>query len=156
MTVTRRALRFETLDDAVRDAEHLLLGYERAGNWTLSQVCDHLTCWLTYPVDGFPKSPLPIAVMLWVLKKTIGRNRLEEYLRTQSFPTGKPTIPQSVPPAGDDAAAVARFRVAAERLMKYDGPIQPSPLFGPMTQDVLLKLQCVHAAHHLSFLVPKT
>lgn len=152
----RRQLRFDTLTEAVRDAEMLLArGYDRAGNWTLSQVCDHLTCWLTYPIDGFPKAPFPIAAMLWVMQKTIGRSKLTTYLTDRSFPAGKPTMPQTVVPAGDDAAAVARFRTAVERLMNHDGPIVPSPLFGPMTKDEALKLQCVHTAHHLSFLVPK-
>ena len=40
---TRRELRFDSLDEVVRDAEHLLaVGYDRAGNWDLAQCCGHL------------------------------------------------------------------------------------------------------------------
>ena len=62
MRATRRTLTFDTLDAAVRDAEYLLAaGYDRAGNWDLAQCLDHLAAWLTYPVSGFPKAPLPIS-----------------------------------------------------------------------------------------------
>ena len=72
------------------------------------------------------------------------------------MPAGKPTMPQSVPPpGGDDAAGVARIRETVERVRAFAGPPLPSPFFGPMDRDTWVKLNCVHAAHHLSFLVPK-
>lgn len=153
---TRRELRFDSLPEAVRDAETLLAkGYDKAGNWSLSQVCDHLADWMTYPIDGFPKPPIFIAPILWMLKVTVGRRKIETYLRDRSFPAGKPTMPQTIHPVRDDKAAAERFRAAAERFVKHDGPIHPSPLFGAMTKDVAEQLQRVHCAHHLSFLVPK-
>jgi hypothetical protein len=152
----RRELRFDSLSEAVRDAETLLAkGYDKAGNWTLSQVCDHLTDWLTFPLDGFPKAPLPIAAMLWMMKVTIGKRKLQEYLKNRSFPAGKPTMPQSIHPPGDDAAAVVKYKAAAKRFMEHSGPYLPSPLFGAYSNEDAARLQCVHAAHHLSFLVPK-
>jgi hypothetical protein len=51
---------------------------------------------------------------------------------------------------------VARLKAAAERFKTYTGDIVPSPLFGKMTKDEAEKLQLVHSAHHLSFLVPKS
>ena len=157
MTVVRRDLRFESLDAVVRDAEHLLAsGYEKAGNWDLTQVCDHLADWMGFQIDGFPKPPAPIRAMLWVMKKTIGRKKLLQYLADKSFPAGKPTMPQTVHAAGGDAkAAVGRLKQNAERLQAYTGPIVPSPLFGPMTKEEAVGMQLVHAAHHLSFLIPK-
>ena len=110
----RRQLQFDSLGEAVADAEKLLArGYERAGNWSLSQVCDHMADWLTFPLDGFPKAPFPISAMLWVMKKTVGRKKFESYLSTRSFPAGKPTMPQTRHNVGDDSVAVARLKAAA-------------------------------------------
>ena len=152
----RRALTFDTLDDAVRDAEALLArGYDRAGNWDLAQCCDHLAAWLTYPVAGFPKAPLPIRVMLRLVRATLGRRMLAKYLK-DGMPAGKPTMPQSVSePGGDAAAAVARLKDAAKRFQAHAGEYLPSPLFGRLSRDEALRVQLAHAAHHLSFLVPR-
>lgn len=157
MSAARRTLMFDTLADAVRDAENLLTkGYDKAGKWTLGQVCGHLANWLTYPLDGFPKVPLLLRPVLWMLKVTVGKRKLKTYLADRSFPAGKPTIPQSVPPeTAEDADGVAKLKAAAERFTAYTGPIIPSPLFGPMTKETAEQLQRVHCAHHLSFLVPK-
>jgi len=153
---TRRAPSFDTLDAAVRDAEHLLAaGYDRAGTWDLAQCLDHLAAWLTYPVSGFPTAPLPIRLMLAVVRRTLGRGMLTKYLR-DGMPAGKPTMPQSVsPPGGDPAAALERFKAAVGRFEAHGGDYLPSPLFGPLTRDEALRVQLAHAAHHLSFLVPK-
>lgn len=157
MIPTRRHLRFASLEEAVRDAENLLdKGYDRAGQWTLGQCCGHLSLWLTYPIDGFPRMPFPIAAMMWVLRRTVGPKKLKQYIETGTFPSGQPTVPETVPDVSeDDRAAVARFRQAAERLMKHEGPIIPSPFFGTMNRETALKIQAVHSAHHLSFLIPR-
>ena len=154
----RRTLKFASLRDAVADAENLLArGYEQTGQWTLGQVTGHLTDWLSYPIDGFPRVPLLIQPMLWMMKVTVGKPKLKKYLSDQSFPAGKPTIPQSVPAAtSQDAEGVAKFRAAVDRFLAHTGPLIPSPLFGAMTKETGEQLQCVHSAHHLSFLVPKS
>ncbi len=154
---TRRQLRFDTLDAAVRDAEHLLAaGYDRAGTWDLAQCLDHLTAWLTYPVDGFPRMPLLLRPVFAVVRATMGRKLLAKFLR-EGMPPGKPTVPQSVvPPGGDPGAALGRFKAAAARFGAHAGDYLPSPLLGPLSREESLKVQLGHCAHHLSFLVPKT
>lgn len=156
MTVARRELRFGSFDEVVGDAEHLLAaGYEKAGSWDLAQVCGHLAEWLRYPLDGFPPAPLPIRVMLRVVRATMGRGLYEKYVR-DGMPAGKPTMPASIPPAGrDPSEAVAALRAAVERFTAYAGELHPSPLFGRLSKDEATKLQLTHAAHHLSFLVPR-
>jgi hypothetical protein len=158
--VARRNLNFDSLDAVVRDAEGLLAGgYEKAGNWDLGQVAGHLANWMTYPLDGFPKAPLPVAMMLGLVRVTLGKKMLAKYAAPGStgMPAGKPTMTASVPPAGEDAAAaVAKLKAAAARFDAHTGEVIPSPLFGKMTRDQALRLQLVHCNHHLSFLVPKT
>ena len=153
----RRTLTFASLTDAVHEAEGMLAnGYIKVGSWSLGQLCGHLANWLTYPIDGFPRMPLILRPVMWTLRNTIGRRQFDAYLRNKAMPPGKPTIPQSVPPAdGNDAAAVASFIQAVDQLLNYDGPFHPSPLFGLLTKEELLAIHCVHTAHHLSFLVPK-
>lgn len=153
----RRQLKFSSLDAIVQDAETLLAkGYEKAGNWDLAQCCNHLAEWMRYPVEGFPKAPLPIRGVLWVMKKTVGPKKLQAYLKDGIFPPGKPTDPRTVLAAGGDAkAAVESLKRSVERLKAHAGPIVPSPFFGPMSKDECVGLQVVHCAHHLSFLVPK-
>jgi hypothetical protein len=153
----RRELKFDTLDEVVRDAENLLArGYDRAGNWDLAQCCSHLAKWMRFPIDGFPKPPLPIRALLWVLRHTVGRAKFREFVETGRMPAGKPTLRETVaPPGGDPAAAVAKLREAVARFQAHAGPVYPSPLFGAMTKDEATRVQLVHAAHHLSFLVPR-
>jgi hypothetical protein len=154
---TRRDLTFATLDDVTRDAENLLArGYDRAGNWDLSQCCGHLTEWMRYPLDGYPKVPLVFAPVMWLTKATLGKGMLKKILSTGKFDAGGRTLKQTVPaPGGDDAAAVAKLRETVERFKAHAGPFHPSPLFGQMTRDEWVRLNLAHTAHHLSFLVPR-
>lgn len=154
----RRQLQFDNLDEIVRDAESLLeKGYDRVGNWDLAQCCQHLSQWMRFPVEGFPKIPLPLQPLFWAMRKTVGRKKLLTYIGTKRFPAGKPTMPQTVTsPGGDAAKAVADLRTSVGRLKAHDRAIVPSPLFGPMSKDEAVQMQLVHCAHHLSFLLPKS
>jgi hypothetical protein len=153
----RRKLTFATLDDAVCDADNLLAsGYERAGQWDLTQCCHHLAVLMTYPIDGFPRFRFPMNVGVWLLKQTVARRWLRKVLESGVWPTGTPTDKRTVPPAGgNDAEAAAELKRAVERLLTHTGPLQPSPLFGMLDKETLVKLHRIHTAHHLSFLVPK-
>lgn len=152
----RRQLTFATLNDAVADAEHLLaVGYEKAGNWDLAQVCGHLSEWLRFPIDGFPKRPLVLRPLVWLIRATSGKQMRAKVL-ANGFDAGGRTMPQTVfAGGGSDAAAVAKLKETVERFEAHAGPIHPSPLFGRMTKDEARALQLRHLAHHLSFLVPK-
>lgn len=156
MAVERRNLSFASLDDVVADAENLLArGYDRAGNWDLAQVAGHLAEWLRFPVEGFPKMPLVLRPVAWLIRTTSGR-RMREKILAEGFPAGGRTVPSTVPAAGGDAAAaVAKLRESGRRLKEHTGPVVPSPLFGAMTKDEAVRLQLKHCEHHLSFLVPK-
>ncbi len=153
----RRRLRFHDLDEAVRDAESLLRGgYRRVGRWDLSQICDHLADWLTYPVDGMPPAPLPMRAAMFVMRHTVAPRMLRKTLDAGEMPAGAPTLPATVPaPGGDETEAVARLRRAVERFRAHEGEYLPSPLFGPVSRDEANRMQLIHCAHHLGFLIPE-
>lgn len=155
---THRTLKFDSLEAAVADAEMLLAkGYDKTGQWSLGQCCGHLANWLSYAMDGFPRAPVPIRMLMWFARNTMAPGLLKKYLAAGEMPTARPTAPQSVPAPGcDDAAGVAKFRETVERVRTFAGTPLPSPFFGPMDRDTWVKLNCVHTAHHLSFLVPKS
>jgi Protein of unknown function (DUF1569) len=155
MTIERRKLSFATLDEVVADAENLQAkGYDRAGNWDLAQVCSHLADWMRFPLEGFPV-PLLLRPILWMMKVTVGKAKFRKYL-AEGMPAGKPTIPSTVAASDSDpVAAIAKLKQSVERFKAHTGAIIPSPLFGAMNKDEALRLQLVHCAHHLSFLIPK-
>jgi hypothetical protein len=67
-------------------------------------------------------------------------------------------MPETVkaPDAATDAEAVQKFAETVERFRRHGGALHPSPLFGTMTREEHARLQAIHAAHHLGFLIPKT
>jgi hypothetical protein len=156
MAAERRKLTFASLDAVVADAENLLArGYERAGNWDLAQVVGHVTEWMRFPIDGFPKPPIFIRPMLWLMKVTAGK-KMRDRILAEGFTSGGRTMPETVPPPGGNATeAVAKLRVVVEKWKSHTGAVHASPLFGAMTKETALQLQLKHAAHHLSFLIPK-
>ena len=156
MSAERRKLAFDSLEEAISDAEHLLdVGYRRAGNWDLAQCCHHLSVLMDYPIDGFPKFKFPLSAAAWIMKNTIATSQLNKVLQSGSWPEGTPTDKRTIPiGGGDDAEAVAQLRASAERLISHAGEFQASPLFGMLDKETLLKLHRIHTAHHLSFLIP--
>ena len=147
----RRPLSFANLGEVLADVERLRAGgYERAGNWDLAQTCGHLAAWMSYPMDGFPMRRLP-----WLIRITIGKLTRRRILKSGRMPARLWTVKESVPaPGGDESAAVERLRQTAERWGRH-GEFLPSPLFGRMDREQWTRFQCIHCAHHLSFLVPR-
>jgi len=154
-----RELHFENLDDLRRELGRLKSGpYEQTGKWNLSQICSHLECWMRYPVDGFPRPPFLITIIMPVMKFAIGRRMFRKVLKTGKFPNGAPTAPETVFRAEsvNDHDSIAALLKTIDRLERFTGPAPDSPFFGPMSIDECRKLQLIHCAHHLGFLVPKT
>ena len=155
--ITRRQLRFERLDEAVSDARMLqAIGYDRAGTWDLSQVCGHLATAMEFPLDGFPRNPPHLRFAFWIIRNTLGGIVIRRVLRTGAMASGAPAIKQSIPgPGGDETQAVERLHQAVTRFQNHTGPLHPSPIFGSLDREQLHRLQLIHCAHHLGFLLPK-
>ena len=144
-----RDLQFENLDAAVDDARALLAsGYVCHGNWSLGQICRHLTLVQDPSIDGYPAwmslfAPLRPLMRRWLLPKLLGPDS----------PRGIRTAPMFVPPDNlDDAAEVEAFSASVERLINHSGEFAPHPAFGRMPRDRILEIHAAHAAHHLRFL----
>ncbi len=157
MSDERRQVKFDDLDQVIEELNRLQsVGYTPTGNWNLSQVCGHCHDWMRYSLDGYPKAPPPMRLILWLMKVTVGRRQFETVVN-KGFKAKLPTLPETVPQAdaASDAAAVEQLTKTINRLKESKGPIVPSPLYGPLTYDEAVKLQLAHCAHHLSFLNPK-
>jgi len=153
----KRTLKFSDFDEMMADVRTLLdQGYIRHGNWTLGQVCSHVADWMRFPLDGFPRAPLPIRVMMWVMKKTVGPGMKRKIL-AHGFQGGMPTAPETIPQPDEvtDGQGAQLLQETVKRVMAYEGELNPSPLFGPMDRETLMKVSLLHAEHHLGYLEPK-
>lgn len=150
----RRTLRFENLDEAVRDAEALAEA-ERAGtlrstgNWSLGQTIGHLAFWADAPFDGYPDQ---MPKMPWLIKKMLPlfKNRF----LNKGLPAGArmPKVPAGtfgVDPMPTEEA-LPKLRAAFSR-MASQMPTQTNPMFEHMTHEEWIKLNLRHAELHLSF-----
>ena len=146
----RRTLDFADFDAVLADVERLRRdGYRRAGNWGLAQACDHLTRFMRGSLEGFGfQFPLPVRLAgRWLI---LGRT-----LRTRRIPAGVKGPAPLMPPADVDADAALRdFAETLGRVRDHAGDFHPSPLFGRMTPEQWRQVHLIHAAHHLSVLVP--
>jgi hypothetical protein len=145
----RRPLEFSSLTEVMPDVDRLLQGHRAGGNWSLGQMCNHLSDSLIFSVDGFGvKAP-------WLIRKTLG-----PIIKRQLYKTGKMSegikLPEKfLPKPGLDARAEAEaLRAALQRYSAYTGPMADHPMFGPLSRDEWTRLHCIHCAHHLSFMHP--
>ena len=152
-----RELSFASLSEVVPEARRLMeQGYRKQGKWDLAQVCGHLEDWMRFPVEGFPKPGFPVNFMLWLMKKTLGKRMIRKILEQQAMGNNAPTMPQTVKAAGEisDEKAVETLEQAVNQFMNHSGEYHESPLFGKLSREDATRLQLIHCAHHLAYLVP--
>ncbi len=155
--VDRRRLRFEALDEAVRDAE-MMADAERGGslratgNWSLGQAVGHLAFWARAPFDGYPamrQPPWLLRKLLPLFKSRFLNNKLPAGARIPGVPDGT----FGVEPLPTDQA-LEELQTNFSRLAKQ-APAVPNLVFGPMTHEEWIKLNLRHAELHLSFFHPR-
>ena len=154
--VKRRAVRYETLDDAAADMNALARlerdnQLEQLGNWSLGQAIGHVATWaeFAYTPAPLPRPPFFIRLMMPLLKNRFLNKGLPAGVSIPGVEGG--TIGTEEMPT---AAAIERFVAVAERL-KREAPTQPSPAFGKLSREDGTKLQLRHAELHMSFFKPK-
>ena len=155
----RRNIRLSTLEAVKTDLRNLLSeGYTKTGEWDLSQMANHLSDWISFPMDGFPKMPFIIKIFIGIMRVTQGKSLYKKFILNQRMTIGQPTLPQTVYKPDSDATvqSVERLATLIDRLVAHRGPIHPSPIFGKLDYDEVVTLQLAHCAHHLSFLIPNS
>jgi hypothetical protein len=154
----RRTLTFKNWTEVRAELRRLQEnGYEATGQWNLAQSCAHLNDWLIFPMDGFPVAPIPVRMLLWAMRQGVGKRLLRKVLSDGQMAVGRPTMNNTVYTSDfvTDAVAVSKLEESIRRFQGFEGKIHPSPLFGAMDKATAEKLQLVHMAHHLGFLIPK-
>lgn len=153
----RRKLRFESFDEAIRDADALAAAerdgtLRQLGNWKLGQAIGHIAFWANAPFDGYPQAPpLPwlLRMIATLFKNFFLNKRIPAGGRIPSIPAG--TFGVDVIPTDE---AVASLRRAFDRLAAQQ-PTHPNPVFGELTHQEWIKLNLRHAELHLSFFHPR-
>ncbi len=151
-------LEFESLSQVFDEVQRLsATGYRALGKWNLAQICGHLNCWMTYPLDGYPVPKLHVRMVLWMVRFTVGKRLLHKIITEKKMKSGGPTLPVTVfpPNALDEHEAIQAFGRAIQRFDSFNDIIRPSPVFGSMDYETARKLQLIHCAHHLRLLIPK-
>jgi hypothetical protein len=147
----RRELWFASLDELMPEVEKLLAGHVCVGHWSLGQICNHLATAFNYPIDaGLHSAPsnVPEDPRFQLVR--------QRFFRANRFPDGR-TAPVSelVPREGlDDRFEADALRVALARFQVATGSFAPHPALGSMTKEEWAGFHCLHAAHHLGFVVP--
>jgi hypothetical protein len=152
----RRKLRFESIDDALGEAERLAKAeregrLKQIGNWTLGQILGHLAAWANFAQEGYPKevrAPLPVRMILKLFRGTILNRGMMAGVRVGRIPAG--TVAIDVIPTEE---GLTRFRTALQRL-RDNPPIIANPVFGKLTHEQWIALNLRHAELHFSFLDP--
>ena len=152
----RRTLRFETVEDAIAEAERLVAAdragrLTRAGNWPLGRALGHLATWAEFAFNGYPPAvhaPLPVRLILRMLRGRIINKGMMPGVKVGRVPGG--TVGLEDLPTDE---ALQRFRGALQRL-KASSPVIANPAFGRLTHEEWVKLNLRHAELHLGFQVP--
>ena len=152
-TPQRRQLRFDTIDDALAEAERLVDAertgrLKSCGNWTLGQAIGHLATWANFAFDGYPdavRAPLPVRLILRLMCNRILNHGMMTGVKIGRVPGG--TLGLDVLAADE---AMSRYRAAMQRL-RATAPTIVNPAFGRLTHEQWIQLNLRHAELHLSF-----
>lgn len=148
----RRKLQFEKLEQAIAECRRLLdSGYQKTGNWSLANACQHVRLTIESNMQGYPwwmSMAAPIRPFMRVFM-------LPKLLRGDS-PKGLPTAGMFVPSGeSSDREEVEAFAKCVESFLHHQGKLHPHPGFGLLPKDQFEQFHASHMAHHLGFLLPK-
>lgn len=150
-TPPRRKLRFNTLDDLVRDAKTMAGNSPTStGKWTAAQNIQHVALFIDASIDGFTFTvPAPIRFVARLMR---GR-----FLRKGFNPGIKPPAKAAAhfAPAPDiSMEAAVDHLVRSVARAEQQKMTAVSPLFGAMDHGQWVQMHCRHAELHFSFIQP--
>jgi hypothetical protein len=143
----RRDLSFNSEDEVIADVENLRRGYVRLGGWTFEQVCWHLDKAVRYRMEPGPHPPTTPeqAARAGVLKQVLDSGKLPNTIDAPD---------PMVPPANPGPEAVDSLIQALRDIKNFKGEIAPHRIFGKLPNADARRLNLIHCAHHLSYLIP--
>lgn len=149
----RRQLDLRDADGVIAEVNRLRTnGYQPLGKWNLGQMCEHLTGTMRFGLDPSNRR-LP-----WIVRKLVTNRAVANLLRTRSMPAGIP-VPRRLKPTSspetDDPGKIDEYLAVVAEIRDFQGPLPPFPLADQVSLENWKQIQWIHAAHHLSFLVPK-
>ena len=150
LTTERRKPDFTELADVAADVEHLRrAGHDRLGNWSLPQIAAHLAHVIEHALTPPPSTePTP--------EQAARRDRFFGIVFSpEGMPPGLPLPAESQPAAGLGDEQFARLTAALAKLADYPHTHVLAGGAGPIEIKDARRLHIAHAAHHLSFLIPR-
>jgi len=143
---TRRELSFQDLNQVMPEVERLLTGHTELGQWSLAQICNHLST--TIRLTARAASNVPESTP----EQTAIR---QAFFAGGVFPAGRQAPAPFVPQPGLDASTEAHsLAESIKRFQAATGPYPAHPFLGPLTAAEWHRFHTMHAAHHLGFVAP--
>jgi hypothetical protein len=148
MNPARRQIRFHDEAEVIADVERLRKGYKQVGQWSLPQMAWHLN---QAVLSRMTPGPHPADTSEQVARKPM----LQHVLSMHGYlPDGISAPDSLIPPRDTAESAVDDLIESLRRLKSFPGPIAPHRLFGQIPDADARKLNLIHCAHHLSYLIP--
>jgi len=147
----RREVHYDTMDDVVADAEHLLNGgYTRLGNWNLGTMSTHLAKAMQSALDGWP-------IKVNGIVRFVARRLYKDKALRKMKPGFKlPKKAMSLAPhIAEDRLGVEELKMTVAR-WKREPNRHAHAFFGSLTDDEWNRLMLRHAEMHMSFLLPSS
>ena len=148
MNSQRRLIRFATEDDAIADVQRLRKGCTQVGSWSLPRMAWHLNQAVQARMKPGPHPP--------ETDEQKARKPLLQHVRAMNgyLPDGIQAPEPMVPPADAPESAIDDLIASLKELKAYKGKIAPHRLFGEIPDAEARRLNLIHCAHHLSYLIP--
>lgn len=147
--MSHRELELHSFADVIAEIERLRdAGYERSGNWSLGQICQHLNYYHRGSLEGFGFK-LP-----WLLRYFLGGPTLRKWFRDGKMKPNGATVNASKPADSVDEDVEIDECLDLLRRLETAEQLHPSPMFGDLSIEDWQRLHVIHAANHLGYLSP--
>jgi hypothetical protein len=144
----KRRLKFDSIDEVIAEIARLRPGYRQLRNWNLPMMGRHITLtierFLMPPANSVPTPDEAARKAAFV----------DVVLATFRPPPGLIPPPDLMPPPDCTEADIDRAISALEKLKSYPHPLVAMGAMGPVSIDEFRRLNLIHIAHHLGYLIP--
>jgi hypothetical protein len=151
-TRKRRELHFDSIDEAMADAQRLASGeVETSGYYSFGQILEHLARAMD-TVTG-ELTPEPVGLPLRIAARLARPYVLSHPLRSGFKLPAKSQSLLWPTTEVDVATGLESWKQAIERFEQVE-PLRPHPVLGKLNRQQHTQMQCRHSELHLSFVHP--